>query len=49
MDFLTFLIAFDELRGVDIPAADSKQLATLDSIYGYLQDKLAQAGARPPL
>ncbi|HEY4684984.1 MAG TPA: acyl carrier protein [Dehalococcoidia bacterium] len=42
MDFLNFLIGVDEQLGVDIPEADYPRLATLDAIYRYLQEKLAQ-------
>ena len=45
MDFLNFLIGIDERLGVDIPESDYAHLATLDSIYGYLREKLAQAKA----
>ncbi len=43
MDFLNFLIGIDEQLGVDIPETDYAKLETLDSIYSYLQDKLAKA------
>jgi acyl carrier protein len=44
MDFLNFLIAVDAELGVDIPEADYPKLATLNSIYSYLREKLpAQA------
>jgi acyl carrier protein len=40
MDFLNFLIGIDAELGVDIPEADYPKLATLNSIYAYLQEKL---------
>jgi acyl carrier protein len=44
MDFLNFLIGVDAELGVDIPEADYPKLATLNSIYAYLLEKLpAQA------
>lgn len=44
MDFLNFLIGVDAELGVDIPEADYPKLATLNSIYAYLREKLpAQA------
>jgi hypothetical protein len=44
MDFLNFLIGIDAELGVDIPEADYPKLATLNSIYAYLREKLpAQA------
>ena len=48
MDFLNFLIGIDEQLGIDIPEADYPKLATLESIYTYLQEKLSGAKARPP-
>jgi acyl carrier protein len=44
MDFLNFLIGIDAELGVDIPEADYPHLGTLDSIYAYLQAKLAKVG-----
>jgi acyl carrier protein len=40
MDFLNFLIGVDEQLGVDIPESDYPKLATLDSIYEYLENRL---------
>jgi acyl carrier protein len=40
MDFLNFLIAVDDEIGVDIPESDYPRLATLNTIYAYLREKL---------
>jgi acyl carrier protein len=42
MDFLNFLIEVDAELGVDIPESDYPKLATLDSIYAYLQEQLGR-------
>jgi len=44
MDFLNFLIGVDAEIGVDIPEADYSKLATLNSIYSYLREKLPARG-----
>jgi acyl carrier protein len=44
MDFLNFLIGIDAELGVDIPEADYPKLATLNSIYAYLREKLPARG-----
>ncbi len=41
MDFLNFLIGIDAELGVDIPESDYPKLATLDSIYDYLEQARA--------
>jgi acyl carrier protein len=40
MDFLNFLIAVDAELGVDIPEADYPKLASLNSIYAYLRERI---------
>jgi acyl carrier protein len=41
LDFLNFLIGIDEQLGVDIPESDYAKLASLESIYSYLLEKLS--------
>jgi acyl carrier protein len=43
MDFLNFLIGIDKRFAVDIPESDYPKLATLDSIYAYVREKLGSA------
>ena len=39
-DFLNFLIALNDLFGVEIPEADYGQLVSLNDIAGYLQARM---------
>lgn len=39
-DFLNFLIALNDLFGVEIPEADYGQLVSLNDIAGYLQERM---------
>ena len=43
MDFLNFVIAVDERRGVEIPEVDYPRLSTLDDSVAYISARLVTA------
>jgi acyl carrier protein len=45
MDFLNFVLGLHKALGVDIPEADYRKLATLDSCVAYLSAKVAAPAA----
>jgi acyl carrier protein len=45
MDHLNFMIALDQVFGVEIPEADYPRLQTLDQVVAYLESRLTRDAA----